>query len=231
MGKLLYKDIAKEIEKKITDGELKVGDKLPPERHLAEQYGVSRNVVRESLKVLNERGIVDIKSGKGVYVKELEKDYIRKKLEFTLYNSKSTIAEMIEVREILDMSIVERAIENVTYEDIEKLKEVYDKMEECLLYGPAYAELDYKFHVEIARCTKNNMLFLLSSTFYKITYDKTFNMTQMRYEKIQQSHVEHKNIIKAIENKDKENLYKYTMSHIQCLKEQLKTIENKFEPN
>ena len=68
MSNYLYTNIVEELEESIRSGKLSEGMKLPSERALAEEYGVSRNVVREAYKIMSEKGIVDIQIGKGAFV-------------------------------------------------------------------------------------------------------------------------------------------------------------------
>ena len=67
----LYEQITEQIQSRIMAGELRPGDKLPPERELAEQFGVSRTAVREAVKALHEKGLIDVQPGKGTFISNI----------------------------------------------------------------------------------------------------------------------------------------------------------------
>ena len=76
----LYERIVSQIEQRIESGELKVGDQLPPERELAEQFAVSRTAVREAIKALRQKGLVEIRPGRGTFITNGTSDTIRNSL-------------------------------------------------------------------------------------------------------------------------------------------------------
>ncbi len=218
MTELLYNTIAVEIEHKIKSGILSENEKLPSERVLAENYGVSRTVIREALKVLNEKGFVKIMTGRGNYVSIPQEEDLIDKFETAIDNSKINQSDIIEAREIIETAISKRVIRSVTKEDIISLKEIYKEMEDCFYDSESYAKLDARFHLQLAGCTKNNLLKLITATLNNVTDRRLIsNNIQVR----QNAHKEHLAIIRAIEERNSDKLLEAITQHINCFKEHM----------
>ncbi|MPW25567.1 FCD domain-containing protein [Alkalibaculum sp. M08DMB] len=225
MNNFLYEDIVVNIKEEIESGKLIQGEKLPSERMMVDKYGVSRNVIREALKVLTEKGLIAIRPGKGAYVNILDNEQVFKKLELAVLSSKSTLLEILEVREIVEKAIVQKAVEKAKPKDIAKLKELYDSMQSHLISHTNFAAEDAKFHEVLASCTGNSMLKVLIKTFYTLTDKKLFLVSQLYSRKLEQAQVEHKAIIESIEERDPLRAVQAMTNHMKCIKEQLENIE------
>lgn len=148
------KQIADNIEQKIKDGVLNVGDKLPTEPELVIEYGASRNTVREAVQSLIHAGILQAKQGNGTYV--IAKDRLQVDL-FSLM-SKTQKEDTIEVRTLLEEHIVESAILHVTDLDIQKIKEALNLRNADFEKIKEYTKADIDFHIAIAYATHNVLL-------------------------------------------------------------------------
>ncbi|MEG1276182.1 MAG: GntR family transcriptional regulator, partial [Ruthenibacterium sp.] len=149
MADFLYNDVARQISLGIKD--LPVGTKLPSERDMSVQYGVSRNVLREALRLLSEKGMLRSMPGKGVYVANDGKDKLTDRLEDLLLRNDSSLADIVEVRETLELGVMEKAIQKATSEDIHALIQLYAQMEKKRDDIEAFNRLDMKFHVQLAK--------------------------------------------------------------------------------
>ncbi len=218
MSDLLYTSILSEIESKIKEGILSENDKLPSERLLAENYDVSRTVVREALKILQEKGLVKMITGKGNFITiPKEKDLIDK-FETAIDNSSISQNDIIEAREIIEIAISQRVISRVVEEDIVELKKIYEEMNNHFDNSEYFAKLDAEFHLQLASCTRNNALKLITSTLNNVTNrSNILNNIKMR----KTSHKEHLAIIKAIEARDSSKLEEAIIQHIQCFRKHL----------
>src|SRR5438105_12216821 len=106
----LYEQIVQQIEDSILKGTLKTGDQLPAERELAQQFGVSRTAVREAVKALSEKGLVEAYSGRGTFVTNGTSQAIRHSLDLMMrINQQDGLAHLVEVREILEPEIAAMA--------------------------------------------------------------------------------------------------------------------------
>ena len=113
MAKLLYMQIADDLMDKIHRGILQEKEKLS-ERKLAEKYEVSRTVVREAIKLLNEKGYVDTVYGKGSYICFPDENMLMGRFRDAIDVSKVTPAEVLEARELLECSMSQMIVERIT---------------------------------------------------------------------------------------------------------------------
>ena len=113
-----------DIKQMILDGELRPGDKLPPEKELGARLGLSRNSLREAVKALELIGVLDVRRGDGTYVTDLGTEYLTEALSFVLdLHQESSLLELFEVRRILEVAAVEKAAARATEHDIAELQQ------------------------------------------------------------------------------------------------------------
>jgi GntR family transcriptional repressor for pyruvate dehydrogenase complex len=113
--------VVNEIQNLIVDNKLKPGFKLPPERELAEQIGVSRTVVREAVRILGTKGLLETKHGIGTVVRELNGDQISEHLNIMLQTKGIALDNLYHVRQILEVEIARVAATQATEASIQKL--------------------------------------------------------------------------------------------------------------
>lgn len=156
----LYQQIADDIERQILEGILPVSTKLPGEYELAEQYGVSRNVIREALKRLKEHGLVTIRTGSGTYVSLPTMKPISQALERLLLHNfnEFSVNQFYEVRRMLEPECARLAAERGTSVDIEKIIFAYEKMEANQADGIIWSNADLDFHLAIAESAHNSLV-------------------------------------------------------------------------
>lgn len=156
-----YEQVMAQIEDRILDGRLKAGDKLPSERDLSALLGVSRPSLRESLRVLEALGIVDIRPGGGaeggaVLVGEPGSGFVNLlKLQLALGQFEQT--EVLETRIALETWCCEEAAVRATEQDHRELGLILDRMEDPNITTAEFNKLDAAFHVRIAESTGNSL--------------------------------------------------------------------------
>lgn len=146
-----------EIKTMISERKLLPGAKLPTERELAEQFGVSRASVREALHSLEAIGLVDARVGSGTYVVE-NPDAILKHLSWAVYFSESMESDLTEARKIIEPEIAALAAQYATAEEIEELRICLAAMEDAAHDPEEAAQQDYNFHIALARAAHNKVL-------------------------------------------------------------------------
>lgn len=218
---VLYLSIAEDFMDKIKTGEWKTDQKLPSERVLAEQYGVGRNVIREALKVLSEKCLVRVVTGKGNYVTVPGSESLRSKMEEVLDSSRFKQRDIIDAREAIEMAIAKATIENVTPPQIKELKEIYRRMEITLDDRAAFAAEDAKFHLCMADCSRNEVLKMMTVTLNNVTDRAAFHKGNKDYDFSRHAQKEHKDMVEAIVNRDLTGLQDAVARHIQCLRESI----------
>jgi GntR family transcriptional repressor for pyruvate dehydrogenase complex len=157
----LYEQVADYIEELVSKGELRPGDKLPPERELAETLRVGRGVVREAVKVLAARGLVTVKPGLGTFISEVSTDAISGHLDRFFRLGNQSHSDLIELRQILEVEFAALAAERARPEDLEVMRRAIEEMDENIALAQSYIEADQVFHLAIARAARNEMFPLL----------------------------------------------------------------------
>ena len=157
----VYLDIVEQIRDAILQGRLKPGDRLPPERALQEVFETSRITVREALRVLEHEGVLEIRTGSkgGAYVLEPSISRVRNSLSMLIEYRNVPLTKLAEFREDIEGSVTTLAAHRAGKEDLVKLKEVLESLEQTARAGIAewnnFLALDDKFHMTLARASHN----------------------------------------------------------------------------
>lgn len=150
----LYQQLAAEFKRRIEQGMYPVGEKLPAERFIAEEMGVSRTVVREAIIMLEVEGYVEVRKGSGIHVVSLQqKNRVNTGgLEFASFGP----FELLQARQLIESNIAEFAATQITRQDILLLMEIQEQARKEDRFRDS--EWDLKFHVQIAKATQNGAL-------------------------------------------------------------------------
>jgi len=157
----LYEQVADHIDGLISAGKLKVGDRLPPERELAERLGVARGVVREAVRLLSVKGLVTVEPGRGTFIVERGAETISDHLSRLSRMGRFTFDDLNELRRMLEVEIAALAAERAQPEDVVQLNQAIEVMEEHLDAPEGYIAADLEFHLALANATQNRMFSLL----------------------------------------------------------------------
>lgn len=223
----LSMDIVTEIKKQIKEGVLRTEQKIPSERELANQFNVSRNVVREAISVLQGEGLITVHVGRGAYVTKPNPNMITETLERIMERYEITVDDILEVREDLEITIIQKAVKASNPDDIKKLYEHFNLMEKNKDDVVQYVELDIQFHIILAKCTKNQLYYILLNSFIEMTQQVLFTFTKIIPESVEQAQRHHLALIKAIENRDETKGVETIILHMQTLREEIKFLREK----
>ena len=158
----LYEKIVEQIEKSILDGAINPGDQLPPERELAQRFGVSRTAVREAVKALAEKGLVEVLPGRGTFVTNSRSQAIRQSLDRMIRISQlDGVEHLVEVRAILEPEIAARAAAHADEKDLAAMQEAIAAMDQAGQDADAYIEADLDFHLALAEAADNPLILAL----------------------------------------------------------------------
>ncbi|HYZ52996.1 MAG TPA: FadR/GntR family transcriptional regulator [Streptosporangiaceae bacterium] len=159
--------IVDQIRLLMRQGQLKPGDRLPPERDLCERFGVSRVTVREALRMLESSGLVEIRVGArgGAFVTAPSSDRVGEGLADLLTLSVISAADVTEVRMILEVGIVPLVCERATEQDIADLEEICERSEAALRAGGYSMDFSLEFHIRVAQATHNPAVVMLVESF------------------------------------------------------------------
>lgn len=158
----LYEQIIEQIQGRIMEGKVRPGDKLPSERELAEQFGVSRTAVREAVKAMREKGLLEVQPGRGTFVTDLTggttevmRDSLSLIVKISLGND---LGKLVQVRTLLEPGIAALAAEMATPLDLETMQQAVNVMDTAMTRTDAYVEADLAFHLALARATQNPLI-------------------------------------------------------------------------
>ncbi len=155
---LLAEQVQEQIYQYILDNSYEIGTKIPNEFDLARHFGVGRSTIREAVKLLISRGVLEVRRGSGTYVisttpadmDPLGLQRIEDKMALAL--------DLANVRMMLEPGIAEIAALNATEEDIRRLQELCDQVEIRIKNGSSYVKEDIAFHTCVAECSKNKVV-------------------------------------------------------------------------
>ena len=154
-GKLLAEQVQEQIFQYILKTPVALGDRLPNEFELGEKFGVGRSTVREAVKLLISRGILEVRRGSGTYVVSTTPMDLDP-LGLGAVEDKMALAmDLVNVRMILEPGIAEMAAMNATARDVERLRELCAVIEQKIETGENYIEEDIAFHTAVAKCSGN----------------------------------------------------------------------------
>ena len=154
-AKTLAEQVADGIMNLIQETPYKAGDKLPTEKELCESTGAGRNTVREALKILASRNVLEIRQGAGTFVSE-KQGIPDDPLGFSMVNDHVKLTkDLLQVRIMLEPQIAALAAQCAKEHEIRELEEILEEMEAAMKKREDYSELDTKFHTKIAQCTHN----------------------------------------------------------------------------
>ena len=140
---------------------LQVGDRLPSERELGEQFGVSRTVVREAVRALVAKGVIEVRSGSGLRVAAVDAAVVSESMSLYLRGGALDFEKVHEVRALLEVHIAGLAAERATEDDLDRMRAVHERMRRETGDVEAAARDDLEFHRVIARATQNDLYLLL----------------------------------------------------------------------
>ncbi len=184
----------------VSQSTIQVGDKIPNEFELAEQFGVGRSTIREAVKSLATKGVLEVKRGSGTFV--VSKFVARENpLEgITDFPDKYRLAlELIDIRLMLEPEFAAQAAQNATEDEIQEIDELCRETEERYREGKNHLEKDQAFHKLIAQCSGNRV----SEIMVDMLYDAITESVNLTYRTLRDETIHtHRMITDAIKNRD-----------------------------
>jgi GntR family transcriptional repressor for pyruvate dehydrogenase complex len=211
----LYEQIVQQIEESILKGALKPGNQLPAERELAQQFGVSRTAVREAVKALREKGLVEAYSGRGTFVTDGTSQAIRQSLDLMVkIGQPDGSTSLAELRAILEPEIAALAATRVEEQHLSTMREAVDVMDRSRRDPDAFIEADLDFHLALAEAAANPLILSLIDSIVGLLREQ-----RMRIFRVdggpERGQFHHKRILQAIELRDPEKARTTMRDHLQ----------------
>lgn len=209
----LYQEIVDQIQQQILSGALKPGDQIPAERDLAERFGVSRTAVREAIKSLTEKGLIEVFVGRGTFVTNLSPDRVVESMTLLLRSEPHNLGSVQEARELLEVPIARLAAARRTEVNVARLRAIMAEMETEAGGLARLIDDDTEFHVEVARATGNPVLVLLTQTIVALL--RAERLRQDNWEQLRpRALAGHRDIVDAIEDGDGERAARAMRDHL-----------------
>ncbi|GAA0180978.1 FadR/GntR family transcriptional regulator [Clostridium sediminicola] len=159
--------VVEKFREALSQGELKIGDKLPSERLLAEQLGISRAPLREGLSILSAYGILESKPGEGTFVTDKFAEHVFDFLGIGDIYSKENFKFLLHFRVIMEVGSVDIALKNFNSEACEKMEHMIDMLEEEKDKDKVVL-IDAEFHQMIIKLTKNKIIIEIYKMIFKL---------------------------------------------------------------
>src|SRR5207253_9978303 len=197
----IHEEVVTQIHDLIREGRLKAGDQLPSERELADTFQVSRASVREALRALETHGLIISRTGMGNFIADLPVESLVAPLAKLLIEGKTALADIFELRKLIEPHIAALAAERATKKDIERMKGILEKQREAVNRGETGVEADAQLHFAISQATQNQALEKLVSGLMEIlshSREESLQTADRRRASIES----HRKIVSAIEQHD-----------------------------
>ena len=210
----LFEQIVQQVEESILSGQLKPGDQLPAERDLAQRFGVSRTAVREAVKTLREKGLVEAYSGRGTFVTNGTSQAIRHSLDLMIrINQQEGSANLAELRLVLEPEIAGLAASRIEDQLLSTMRESVAIMDRNLHDPDAFVVDDLDFHLALTEAAGNPLILSLLDSIVGLLREqrsRIFNVDGGP----ERGQFHHKRILAAIEKRDPDAAREAMRAHL-----------------
>lgn len=226
--------VAEELERLVLEGVWQPGERLPPERELAERYGVSRASLREALQKLEARGVVEHRQGAGTYVRDLVSSNLTDPLGSLLLRHPEALPDLLEFRRALEGIACHQAARRATEADKELLRRKFAEIERAHELGDAQAEADAdaEFHMAIAASAHNMFLLHVMYSVFSLLRQGIASSRERLYSSEgvrQELYEQHRAILEAILTGDPDRAWAAEQAHLKFVADRLAHLEREKE--
>jgi GntR family transcriptional regulator, transcriptional repressor for pyruvate dehydrogenase complex len=211
--KYLYTEIVQQIEEMIQIGELKVGDKLPPERTLAATFKVSRNCIRQAIQALSEKKILESRRGDGTYIGTSDQSVLIDCFAVAIQAQKDLLRDIMEFRLLIEPQIASLAAKHIVRDELDRLKVIVCDQQRRFLAGEPDSDLDAEFHLQLSRASRNRVIERVFDTMSGILNESRSEFLQSE-ERRKASVIAHLTIIDALEKRDSDMALEAMKDHL-----------------
>ncbi|MGL5336629.1 MAG: FCD domain-containing protein, partial [Enterovibrio sp.] len=227
-----YQEVGLFLRSQLLSGQYRIGERLPPERDIAEQLGVGRTVVREALIMLELENLIEVRKGSGVYVIQLPQQ--KNNVSLGMSQDVAGPFEILQARQLLESNIAEFAALQATPHDIANMRKALELERQNWISGES-EEGDHIFHLAIAEATHNSVLVELFKQSWDIRENNPMwqklhtRITDLTYR--QEWFDDHQTILSAMIKKDPEAAKKAMWHHLERVKNILMELSDSDDPN
>ncbi len=216
----IYERIVEQIQQLVAQGHLQPGGRLPTERELAAIFGVSRTSVREALRALELRGIIEGRQGGGTFIKQVSPEQVTQSLVAAFLAGKKELADILELRQLIEPGVAQLAAERASSEHLAYLEELLERQRQRIAAGDSYVDEDTRFHYTLAVATGNSALLRLMDAIMDMLKESRAIYLQVGDRPVK-SLAGHALILEAVKRHDGPAAYKATAEHVRAVREAL----------
>jgi GntR family transcriptional repressor for pyruvate dehydrogenase complex len=213
----VYEDVARQIERLILK-KLRPGDKLPSERELAENLGVSRSSIRDAIRSLELMGVVEPRQGAGTIVCEISTNSLANPLANALKRKEELVNELLDFRKMLEPPLAARAATHASVEEISEMEEILARQDKKQRQGESTIVEDSEFHYSIALASGNSVVLKVLDILMDLLRETRERSLQIQG-RPQKSLAGHRRILSAIKRRDAEAAKAAMRRHIEDIEE------------
>jgi GntR family transcriptional repressor for pyruvate dehydrogenase complex len=196
-----YEQVAEQIRRMISEGSLKPGDLLPPERELVAKLGVGRSSIRDAVRTLEVMGILEPRQGHGTVVRDLSADALVVPLSLVLTRKRELVTELLDVRRMIEPGLAARAAKNATAEELAHMAAILERHEAKLRRGEEAMDEDSDFHYSIALAARNSVVLRVLDVLMDLLRESRSRSLQVPG-RPQRSFDGHRRILRALQKRD-----------------------------
>lgn len=225
----LSEQVADQLQEMIIGKHVAPGEKFPGERELAEQLAVSRTVVREAIRILSVRGLVEIKQGSGTYVRELSSEAAVASIGLLLQGRGGLVSfeDLYQVRRMIEIEVAGLASERARDDDIEAMEEAIAKMAESVEVPEQFIRYDLDFHSSLVAAAHNELIPILLEPIVDCLL--AFRLLAYRYDRmaaIEGALLHHRNILARVKAHDPAGARRSMLEHLLQAETLMEAVRN-----
>jgi DNA-binding FadR family transcriptional regulator len=227
----VFQDVVQQIQEAILDGRLKTGDTLPSERQLKEMFNISRGTLREALRVLEQKGLIEIRLGVGggSVVKDVDAQQVSESLGLLIRSQKVSLNHLAEFREDVEGIVAAHAARRSNQADILRLKKLVDRARKCIEGGitqrDAFIEIDKQIHMTLARVAENPIYISVLHSIHDNIHRYYDQFLSMEERELQENYQDLCDIVKAVEKGQTDNARRLARGHVHRFNQYMKRRE------
>jgi DNA-binding FadR family transcriptional regulator len=215
----IFQDIVDQIQDAILRGQIAPGEKLPPERELKEMFSVSRGTLREALRVLEQKGLIEIQLGVGggAMVQAVTPEIVSDGLSLMIRSLDIPLAHLQEFRTVIETSIARLAAKRATPENIKELRAILKEGMDALdqhTGWEAYVAADAKLHMTLARITGNAVYEYIQTGIHENINRYYAEFLEHEESQLREHYGDLKAIVDAVEAGNEDEAYTAMQQHL-----------------
>ncbi len=214
----IFQDVVNQIQDAILDGRLETGDVLPAERELRQMFNTSRGTLREALRVLEERGLVEIRLGVrgGAVVRGLSSDQASETLALLIRSRKVSLKHLAEFREGMEGNVASLATQRAGDEDLQRLQAILDHAARYVAATDreAFIQTDRDFHLALSEITGNPVYIFVFHSIHENIHRYYDRFLPMDERELEENYKDLCDIMRAVSNRRPDEARVMAQSHV-----------------